>query len=58
MKNADLKGYAMSKGVKLYEVAEKFGVTQCTFSVWLRTEFTPEQKKKFKGFVDEIVKAR
>lgn len=58
MCNKDLREYARIRKVKLYEVAEKFGVVDNTFSRWLRKEFEPERKEKFKAFVDEIVKAR
>ena len=58
MKNADLRDYAKSKGVKLYEVAQKFGVVDNTFSRWLRKEFEPEKQAQFRNFVDEIARER
>ena len=56
--NDELKNYANSKKVKLWQVAEKFGVVDNTFSRWLRKEFTPERKKLFKQYVDEIAKEK
>lgn len=53
-KNLELKLYAASKGVKLWQVAEKFGVIDVTFSRWMRKEFEKEKADKFRQFVDEI----
>lgn len=54
MNNKELKLYAASKGVRLWQVAEKFGVTDAYFSRKLRKEFSKEDAKKFKLYVDEI----
>ena len=43
MCNLDIKGYALEKGVKLWQIAEKLGITDATFSIKLRKEFTEEQ---------------
>ena len=52
--NQDLHEYAQKKSVCLWEVAEKFGVTNSYFSVLMRKEFSAEDKTKFMKFVDEI----
>ena len=54
MNNRELKLYAASKGVRLWEVAEKFGITDAAFSRKLRKEFSEEDAEKFRLFVDEI----
>lgn len=57
--NEELKGYAKSKNVKLYEVGALFGYANDTaFSRILRNEFTAEQKAKFINLVDKIADAR
>lgn len=53
-KNMELKLYAASKGVRMWQVAEKFGVIDVTMSRWMRKEFDSEKAEKFKRFVDEI----
>ncbi|MCR5835508.1 MAG: hypothetical protein K6G88_03250 [Lachnospiraceae bacterium] len=54
MKNRELKLYAASKGVRLWQVAEKFGITDAAFSRKLRKEFSREDAEQFKKYVDEI----
>ena len=54
MNNRELKLYVASKGVRLWEVAEKFGITDAAFSRKLRKEFSEEDAEKFRLFVDEI----
>jgi hypothetical protein len=53
-RNNELKFYAANKGVRLWQVAEKFGITDATFSRKLRKEFSKEDADKFKKYVDEI----
>lgn len=54
MANQNLKFYAQGKGVRLWQIADKFGVSESYFSRKLRKEFTEEEAEKFKRFVDEI----
>jgi AraC-like DNA-binding protein len=54
MANQNLKFYAQGKGVRLWQVAEKFGVSESYFSRKLRREFSEEESDKFRTFVDEI----
>lgn len=53
-KNIELKSYAASKGVRLWQVAEKFGFTDATMSKKLRKELSKEDAERFKKYVDEI----
>lgn len=54
MNNRELKLYAASKGVRLWQVAEKFGVSDVAFSKKLRHELSKEDAEQFKVYVDEI----
>lgn len=54
MANQKLKFYAQGKGVRLWQVADKFGVSDSYFSRKLRKEFTEEEAEKFKKFADEV----
>lgn len=56
--NNSLKRYAAGKGVCLWEVAERFGMSDSSFSRKLRKAFDTEQTEQFMKFVDEIVAER
>lgn len=58
MCNLDVREYAKQKGVKLWEVARMVGINDSNFSRRLRTEFSPEEKERVKGFIDQIAKER
>ena len=53
MENIDVRYEIMKSGLKNYQVATMLGVTETTFSRWLRTELTAEKKKE----VLEAIKA-
>ncbi len=54
-KNNDaLRDYATSRGVRLWQVADKFGITDWSLSRKLRKEFSKEDAELFKRYVDEI----
>ena len=46
MANTDLRYEIMKSGLKNYQVATMLGVTETTFSRWLRTELPAEKKKE------------
>ena len=52
--NSELKLYAAGKGVKLWQVADKFGITDAAFSRRMRKNFSEDDAAKFKHYVDEI----
>lgn len=54
MSNKELKLYAAGKGVRLYQVAEKFGILDANFSRKLRKELSKEDAERFRKYVDEI----
>lgn len=54
MNNKKLREYAAGKKVKLWQVAEKFGVSDVAFSKKLRHELSKEDAEQFKKYVDEI----
>ena len=58
MKNVELRTYALNHGVKLWEIAEKMGVSECTFSKSLRREFDTKKKAGIMKIIDELSKAR
>ena len=58
MKNIELRTYALNHGVKLWEIAEKMGVSESTFSKSLRKEFDEEKKERIMKIIDELSTAR
>lgn len=56
--NTELKAYAKKNRVFIWEVAEKFGLSDGTFSRKLRKELTNKEQELFKKYVDEIKATR
>ena len=52
--NMDLRDYAKSKGVKLWQIAEKLNINDGNFSRKLRKELQDQEKKKIIMIVDEV----
>jgi len=58
MKNQEIREQAARAGIKLWQVAEKLGITDSTFSRKLRKEFAPEGKAAVLAAIAEIAKER
>ena len=58
MRNSELRTYAKQKKVNLWEIAERFDVSDTRFSVKLRHDFSKADADKFRRFVDEISESR
>lgn len=54
MANEKIKRAAKVSGVKLWEIAARFGVSDGQFSRWLRSELPEERREQALRFVDEI----
>lgn len=52
--NNDIRAYAKLKGVRLWRVAERMGLSDNTLSRILRTELDVEEKAKMMGLIDGI----
>lgn len=52
MNNKDIRSVAMEKGVKLWQIAERYGVSDSWFSRKLRKELPEEEKKKIFAIID------
>ena len=46
MNNQEIRIQAKANNIPLWKIAEAFGVTDSTFSKWLRKELPQEKKKK------------
>ncbi len=58
MNNKSLRLYAASRGVRLWEIAEKFHLAEATFSKRMRKEFSEEDAERFRNYVDEIASVK
>ncbi len=54
MTNIDIRTDAEKARVKLYEIAEKLGVTDSTFSRLLRRELPDEKKQQIREIIKEL----
>ena len=52
--NADIRKEAEIAGVKMWQIAAKLGIHQCTFSTWLRFELSDERKAQTRSAIREI----
>lgn len=52
--NADIRKEAETAGVKMWQIAAKLGIHQCTFSTWLRFELSDELKAQIRDAIREI----
>ena len=58
MKNLDIREEVKAANLKLWQIAERFGCNDVTFSKKLRRELTPEQKAKVRQIIADLVKER
>lgn len=56
MKNNDIRQETQKANVKLWQIAEKLGVTDSTFSKMLRKELSAEQKEKIFTIITTLKK--
>ena len=56
--NPELRRYLREKGVFLWMIAEKMGISEPTISRKLRHELTAKELAEFKTVIDEIAEER
>ena len=56
--NMDIRKYALAKGVRLWEVAEKLGIAEGSLSRKLRKELPRTEKSLIRGIILGIAEAR
>lgn len=54
LKNQSIRAVAKNKGVKLYEVAERLGVSQATITRKLYFELPKDEQQRILSIIDEI----
>lgn len=58
MENMRIRKEAQESGVKLWEVADRYGLTDSNFSRKLRRELPDEEQEKILGIIREITRER
>ena len=56
MKNLEIRTKIKEKRLYQYEVAEKLGISEYTFCVWLRKELSAERKNAVLAAIDELTR--
>ena len=56
--NEKIRKMARIKDVRLWELAEKMGITDSSLSRKLRKEFSPEEEEQALEYIDEIAANR
>lgn len=56
--NDHIKRYAKDRGVKLWEVAYRYGITDATFSRKLRRELPTQEQEKIMEIINELAKEK
>lgn len=56
MKNFEIRTAAQKAGVRLWQVAEEYGVNDGNFSRKLRKELPKEEKEKIMGIIEQLAK--
>lgn len=52
-RNLDIRTLARVENVKHWQIAEVLGVSEITFSRWLRKELSPEKKEEIRKAIKE-----
>ena len=58
MKNEWIREMAKSKGILLWQIADRLGITDGNFSRRLRHEMTQEEQERIRMIIDELVEER
>ncbi len=54
MNNKDVREYAKTHGVRLWQIANRLGINDGNFSRKLRVEFSDEKKAEILGIIDKL----
>ena len=54
IKNQDIRQAAAVAGIRLWQIADKLGISDCNFSRRLRRELDAEEKNKVLSVIEEL----
>jgi len=58
LKNEWIRELAKAKGILLWQIADKLGITDGNFSRRLRHEMTPEEQESIRAIIDELTEEK
>lgn len=58
MKNIELRIYAKKHNIKLWEIADIYGIADSAFSRKLRYELPEKEKENIMQIIDDLAKAK
>lgn len=58
MQNIEVREKAKRNGVPFWMIASELGIGANTFSVWLRSELSEDQRKRVEAAIDVIIARR
>ncbi len=58
MTNAEIREAAKAAGVRLWEIAERYGLNDGNFSRKLRRELSDDERERVLSIIDSIAKER
>lgn len=56
MKNLDIRLMAAGHGIKLWQIADSLGISDCTFSRKLRKEISESEKQEIFAIIEELTR--
>ena len=56
MKNLDIRLIAAGRGIKLWQIADSLGISDCTFSRKLRKEITESEKQEIFAIIERLTR--
>ena len=56
MKNCEIRIAAQKAGIRLWQIAEAYGISDGNFSRKLRKELPKEEKGKIMGIIEQLAK--
>lgn len=56
MKNCEIRIAAQKAGIRLWQIAEAYGISDGNFSRKLRKELPKEEKEKIMGIIEQLAK--
>lgn len=56
MKNLEIRLMAAGRGIKLWQIADSLGISDCTFSRKLRKEITESEKQEIFAIIERLTR--
>lgn len=57
-KNQEIRELIAEKRIFYYEIAETLGISPVSFTLWMRTELTPERKQRTLKAIEQLTQKK